>query len=102
MYLYKIISPEQWQESLLHNQVVSSALDKDFIHLATEEQLNHVAQKFWNAKEHVILKLNPKMLKGRLIFETNPGGTTLFYHLYDGIIPLEAVLDTFIIPIKEE
>ncbi len=96
-YLYRIVSPEQWQESLLQNQVVNSSLDKDFIHLATEEQLTHIAQKFWNNKDHIILKLASKKLPGRLIYETNPGGTTLYYHLYEGNVPLDAVVEVSIV-----
>jgi uncharacterized protein (DUF952 family) len=91
-YLYKIVSPEEWQDSLLKNQVVTSPLDKNFIHLATENQLAHVVQKFWNDKSHIILKLDSKKMTGRLIYETNPGGTTQYYHLYEGKIPLDAVV----------
>ena len=92
-YLYKIVSPEEWQDSQLKNQVVTSSLDKDFIHLATESQLSHVAQKFWNSKDYMILKLDSKKLIGHLNYETNPGGTTQYYHLYEGKIPLNAVVD---------
>lgn len=92
-YLYRIVSPEQWQESLLQNQVVNSSMDKDFIHLATKEQLTHITQKFWNNKDHIILKLDSKKLTGRLNYETNPGGTTKYYHLYEGNVPLDAVVE---------
>lgn len=92
-YLYKIVSKEQWQESLVKNRVVVTALDEDFIHLAKEDQVAHVVNKFWNGKEPIILKLATKKLVGHLVFETNPGGTTQYYHLYDGSIPLEAVSD---------
>lgn len=96
-YLYKIVSTEQWQESLSQNQVVNSLIDKDFIHLATEEQLEHVAQKFWKNKDYRILKLASKKLMGRLVYETNPGGTTRYYHLYEGVVPLDSVVDVSII-----
>lgn len=96
-YLYRIVSPEQWQESLLQNQVVNSSIDDNFIHLATEEQLTHIAQKYWNNKDHIILKLASKKLPGRLIYETNPGGTTLYYHLYEANVPLDAVVDVSIV-----
>ncbi len=92
-YLYRIVSTEQWEESLHQNQVVNSSIDKDFIHLATEEQLAHIAQKFWNNKDHIILKLASKKLTGRLVYEANPGGTTLYYHLYKGNVPLDAVVE---------
>lgn len=92
-YLYKIVSLEDWQQSLMKNEVVNSPLDEKFIHLATKEQLPHIAQKFWHGKNYMILKLDVKKIKGNLIYETNPGGTTKYYHLYKGIIPLDAVLE---------
>lgn len=94
-HLYKIVSNQQWEESLGQSQVMNSPLDKDFIHLATEGQLPHIAQKFWNNKDLIILKLDSKKLTGRLVYEANPGGTTLYYHLYDGNIPLDAVVEVY-------
>jgi len=93
-YLYKIASLEEWQESLRQKQVALSPLDKDFIHLATKEQVAHVLQKFWSNKSYKILKLDSRKLIGRLVYETNPGGTTQYYHLYQGKIPLDAVIDS--------
>lgn len=92
-YFYKIVSLEEWQDSLLKNQVVMSPFDENFIHLATEKQLAHVAQKFWSGKSYIILKLDSQKITGHLLYETNPGGTTQYYHLYDGKIPLDAVVD---------
>jgi len=100
-FLYKIISPEQWEESLLRSQVVPSSQDSDFIHLATANQLIHVTQKFWKHKDYIVLKLLPKKLAGRLLYEQNPGGTNKYYHLYDGSIPLEAVVDMTVHPFLE-
>lgn len=91
-YLYKIISIKQWNESQSQNRVLSSSMDLDFIHLAEEEQVPIVIQKFWSNQDHIILKLDPNKLAGRLVYETNPGGVTLYYHLYEGSIPLDAVV----------
>jgi uncharacterized protein (DUF952 family) len=93
VYLYKIVSPENWSESLLRNQFVPSSLDTDFIHLATVAQLPQIVQKFWRYKDHIILKLLSNKLTGRLVYEANPGGTNKYYHLYEGSIPLEAIVD---------
>ena len=93
-YLYKIISVSDWQKSQTQNDVVLSSMDTDFIHLATKEQVPHVAEKFWKNSDYVVLTLDTKKLPGRLIYETNPGGTTKYYHLYDGSIPKAAVVDT--------
>lgn len=93
-YLYKVVSPQQWQESQAQGTLIITGIDKEFIHLATEEQVPHVAQKFWKNQDYVILKLIPSKLQGRLVFEVNPGGTTKYYHLYEGKIPLDAVVDS--------
>lgn len=92
-YLYKIISPEQWEQSLLQHEIAISSLDEDFIHLAKEDQVASVVQKFWNNKNYIVLKLVSKKLVGRLIYEANPGGSTQYYHLYEGNIPLDAVVN---------
>ena len=96
-YLYRIVSQDQWETSRLQNEIVLSSIDEDFIHLATEDQVAHVAHKFWNQMDYTILKLDSKKLVGRLIYETNPGGTTKYYHLYEGSIPLDAVVGVAIV-----
>lgn len=101
-YLYKIVSTEQWQESLILNQIVFSSMDTDFIHLATEEQIQSVVQKFWKEMDHIILKVDSKKLIGRLVYENNPGGANKYYHLYEGSIPLEAVSDFSVKRINRE
>ena len=90
-HLYKIVSPEQWQKS--QKKVVTSSIDKDFIHLAKEDQVPNVVKKFWNNRDYIVLKLVSKKLVGRLIYETNPEGSTRYYHLYEGTIPIEAVVE---------
>lgn len=87
-YLYKIVSEKEWRKGVL-----LSSIDSDFIHLATEAQVPRIVEKFWKGKEYVILKLDSKKLIGRLVYETNPGGTTFFYHLYDGEIPSDAIIN---------
>ena len=90
-YLYKVVSPVEWIASQAKGEIIPSSTDKDFIHLATEAQVPHVTQKFWKDQDYVLLKLIPSQFQGRLVFETNPGGTTKYYHLYEGKIPLDAV-----------
>lgn len=93
-YLYRIVSPKDWQKSERQSYLESSSnLDEKFIHLATKEQLPRIAKKFWNNKDYVILTLDTKKLIGRLVYETNPGGSTLYYHLYEGKVPRDAVVD---------
>ena len=79
-YLYKIISKDIWKESLAHNKLFLSPIDEKFIHLAKEEQISHVTKKFWNGVEHLILKIETKKIIGNLKYETNPGGSTKYFH----------------------
>ncbi len=93
-YLYKILSKPNWEASKSKKSVVLSADDDDFIHFSKEDQLQKICSKYWgHISEYYILKIEIKKLKGRLAYETNPGGTSKYYHLYDGEIPLEAVVD---------
>ena len=92
-YLYKIVSPEQWKETQLVGNFIISNMDSLFIHLATKEQLEKILKKFWNNKEHVILKLLVDKLDGDLVLENNPGGINKYYHLYEGNIPLNAIVE---------
>jgi uncharacterized protein (DUF952 family) len=92
--LYKILSKELWELSLEKEFLFLPSFDEPFIHFATEEQLERVCAKFWSdVPEYFILKIDAKKLVGNLIFEKNPGGTTCYYHLYEGKIPMGAVIE---------
>ena len=92
VFLYKILSVDQWEQSQHGDHVVLGDSDEAFIHLSEEHQVPKIAQKFFAGQEKVIvLKLKTAELPGRLVKESNPGGTTEYYHLYNGTIPLSAV-----------
>lgn len=91
-YLYKILSKDAWEESLQKGSLVLTADDTIFIHLATNEQVPRIADKFFKGIEYIVLKVDTKKMQGRLVLESNPGGISQYYHLYDGVIPLEAVV----------
>ncbi len=93
-YLYKVISKEDWQKSIESGYVMPSSLDQAFIHLAKEDQISHVTEKFWKNKDYLVLTLLTEKLNGKLVYETNPGGSAKYYHLYNGNIPLDAVIKT--------
>ncbi len=98
VYLYKIISVEDWDTSQRGDRLKLPAFDDAFIHLAKEDQLDRIIAKFWGDKSrYVVLKVDPKLFIGRLAYEANPGGTSKFYHLYDGFIPLDAVIKVMIV-----
>jgi peptide deformylase len=93
-YLYKILSLKNWQATQNRKAVQLSADDDTFVHFSTENQLDRIIQKYWpDAPQLVILKINTEQLKGDLVFEANPGGTTKYYHLYDGFIPFNAIVE---------
>lgn len=97
-YLYKIVSMDNWCESQGRPVLKLSSLDDDFIHLATESDIGRILEKYWSDyREVVILKLETDMLKGRMEYEANPGGTNKYYHLYNGTIPREAVVESKIL-----
>lgn len=94
-YLYKVLSVKAWEESQQGANLKIGPIDTDFIHLAKEEQLEKVIAKFWgDSSEYVVAKLDPKKFIGNLVYEFNPGGSMKYYHLYNGFIPLNAVIDT--------
>jgi uncharacterized protein (DUF952 family) len=72
-----------------------ASMDDDYVHLATEEQVDRIIAKYWSGvSKFIVLKVKSAELEGNLVLETNPGGTTLFYHLYNGSIPLSAVAES--------
>jgi len=94
-YLYKVLSVEDWEESQGMKSVKLAAADRDFIHFSTEKQLNRIIEKYWsNIPEYVVLKIETVKIPGKLVFETNPGGESKYYHLYSGSIPISAVVES--------
>lgn len=93
-YLYKVITIENWKNSQGKGFVMLADEDKDFIHLAKEDQVQRIIDKYWaDAPEFVVLKIDAKNLPGKLVFETNPGGTNKYYHLYNSPIPLKTIVE---------
>ena len=91
-YLYKVLSLDDWQES--GDVIHLSPMDHEFIHFATEKQLPKIIDKYWKGiPEFMVLEIETQKLSGRLAYETNPGGTAKYYHLYDGYIPRDAVVE---------
>ncbi len=91
--LYKVISIENWNLSKLQNRLVLPPMDKSFIHLSTKKQLSGIIDKFWkNEPEFIMLTINAKQLPGKLVLEANPGGSNKYYHLYNGLIPINSVI----------
>lgn len=97
-YLYKILSVENWEKSQKEKAVVLTSDDTHFIHFSTEDQYPRIVEKYWKGvPKYVLLKVETSKLPGRLVFETNPNGGTKYYHLYEGSIPLNAVVNSKVI-----
>lgn len=97
-YLYKILSYRNWQSTLGTNVVALSGNDDEFIHFSTEGQVDKIIEKYWaGASQYAVLKIDAQKLQGILKYEANPGGTNKYYHLYDGFIPIDAILEAKIV-----
>ncbi|MDP3889067.1 MAG: DUF952 domain-containing protein [bacterium] len=97
-YLYKVLSVECWEQSKNYDKIILPEMDREFIHFSTKQQLNNIIEKFWKGvPTFMLLTVETKKLPGRLMYESNPGGTNKYYHLYDGSIPHEAIVETKII-----
>lgn len=99
-YLYKILSMDDWAKSCETLHLPST--DADFIHLSKEDQLDRIIEKYWaNSSEYVVLKIKTARLSGKLVLEANPGGTNKYYHLYNGSISMDAVVESKVISFKK-
>jgi len=91
-YLYKVMSLEHWQKSLELDHIFLSNEDANFIHLSTEDQLETIVKKYWaDSPSFIVIESEVSKLPGELVFEANRGGTTKYYHLYDGFLPKSAI-----------
>jgi uncharacterized protein (DUF952 family) len=99
-YVYKILTPVEWQQSQGKEHVVLSAIDQsgEFVHLAEAKNYQDIARRFsGGATEAIIVKLDPNKLNGDLVKEANPGDPTEYYHLYGGRIPMDAVVSSSVL-----
>lgn len=97
-YLYKVLTIENWNGSQGQKNLKLASADDDFIHFSKEDQLERITSKFFaDIPEYVILKIESAKLPGRMVYETNPGGSAKYYHLYDGFIPLDSIVESKII-----
>lgn len=100
--LYKIVSVENWEESQSSDFLLLSFMDQKCIHFATESQWKKVVMKYWkDVVKCILITVEADKLVGDMVLEKNPGGNTLYYHLYNGIIYKEAIVKkTVIFPQK--
>ena len=97
-HLYKVLALDLWQKSQNKKNVLLSQEDTPFIRLQKEDELGRLLH-YWNKLDvpHVVLKIKASKLEGRLVFEAKLGGSTKQYHLYNGYIPMNAIVESKII-----
>ena len=100
-HLYKVLALELWQASENKKNMVLSPEDAPFIRFQKEDDLSRLLH-YWGTLNvpHVVLKIKASKLEGKLVFEAKLGGSTKQYHLYNGSIPMHAVVETKIINLK--
>lgn len=95
IYLYKVLSMEDWEKSQTSKVLSLPKMDSEFIHLSKEDQLESICKKYFGTvSKYMVLKLETSKLKGKLVLEANPGGKNKYYHLYEGNIPFESIVGT--------
>ncbi len=98
--LYKVTTESLWAESQGENTLRLAQSDLEFIHLSEANQLSRILGKFFKGhKSVVLLSIDPQRLPGKLVHEANPGGSNLYYHLYEGAIPKNAIIEAKISPL---
>lgn len=96
-YLYKVVSLQDWEASQSQSAIQLPPSDGDFIHFSRDDQLERIVTKYWNGIPYVLLKIAPDQLPGKMVYEANPGGSAKYYHLYDGSIPIDSVIESKVI-----
>lgn len=101
-HLYKVLALELWQASENKQSVVLSPEDAPFIRFQKEDELSRLLH-YWGTLNvpHVVLKIKASKLQGKLVFEAKLGGSTKQYHLYDGCIPMSAIIESKIVNLKD-
>ena len=97
-YLYKILSLRNWQATQSRKTAQLSAEDDAFIHFSAQDQLEKIIEKYWaDEPQIVILKIDSNKLEGELVFETIPDETSKSYHLYNGFLPFNSIVESRIV-----
>jgi len=95
--IYKIFPSRNLDESQKLGYIKPLYNDTQFIHLATYDQIDKIVAKYWADELNLLIaKIDPVKITGELVYETNPGGTNKYYHLYNGKIPLDAIMEIYL------
>ena len=83
-FVYRILNPEEWVNFKKKKLFSGNNLDKrsGYIHLSSKDQLRKTIEIYFKEKKIVILKIETKKLKKKIVWEISRGGEK-FPHLYD-------------------
>jgi len=92
-YLYKVISVNDWNKSQHRQYVHTTPMDNSYSIVSTEDQLQAVIDKSWRGvADFVVLTLDVNKLDHRLIFEMGREKDKINHLVYEGMIPVDAVI----------
>ena len=79
-----ITTRHEWEAALHKGFYKPETFDlEDFIHCSTSEQLVDTANKFFNDQpDLVLLCINTKKVKGKIVYENLVGGEKQYPHIY--------------------
>ena len=91
-FVYRVLYPEEWIDFKKKKVFYGNDLDQKsgYIHLSNKDQLKKTINIYFKKKKIVILKIETKMLKQKLLWEISRSGDK-FPHLYDRLT-LESVV----------
>ena len=83
-FVYRILNLEEWLDFKKKKVFSGNYLDKrsGYIHLSTKHQVRKTIDIYFKEKKIVILKIETKKLKKKIVWEISRGGEK-FPHLYD-------------------
>ena len=91
-FVYRVLCLKEWADFKEKKVFYGNDLDKEsgFIHLSKKNQLQNTINIYFEKKKIVILKIDVKRLREKLLWEKSRGGEKI-PHLYDKLI-LESVV----------
>ena len=83
-FVYRILNLEEWVNFKKKKVFRGNHLDQSsgYIHLSSKDQLRKTIDIYFKEKKIVILKIETKKLKKKIVWEISRGGEK-FPHLYD-------------------
>ena len=93
LVLYKVLTLDDWTVSQQNDRLCTPASDSAFVHFSTEKQYPTIVAKKFSTTPYVVLRVDASKLVGKLELEWDTKHTDKYYHLYDGYVPLPAVID---------